>query len=241
MRFAVISDIHGNLEALLEVLNDIELSRVDAVFSLGDHIGYGPDPDAVVSEMTRRRIPAVMGNHDLAVVDPDHLDWFNPVARQSLIKSISKLSPASVESIGKMAKVMTRANCLFVHGFPPESVNTYRFQIIGEQRLRIMQTMSQPVCFIGHTHELALISCDGHFTDSKILKQETLTLQKSDRYIINVGSVGQPRDGDNHAKYIIWDTDEFSLQVKYIPYDIDAVARKIIAAGLPRSHADRLW
>ena len=119
MRFAVISDIHGNLEALQEVLTDIDNSQVDAVYSLGDHIGYGPDPDAVVIEMAKRNIPSVMGNHDLAVIDPDHLGWFNPVARKSLIKSISMLSTESVEIIRKMNRVMTYEGCLFVHGFPP--------------------------------------------------------------------------------------------------------------------------
>jgi len=241
MRFAVISDIHGNLEALQAVLTDIDNSRIDAVFSLGDHIGYGPDPEAVVAEMTARKFPAVMGNHELAVIEPAHLEWFNSAARQSLTKSIAMLSNESVDSIGRMKKVMTHAGCLFVHGFPPDSVNTYRFQVIGEERLQVMQSMSQPICFIGHTHELALLSSDGKSTTRQILYEGTVDLPKNGRHIINVGSVGQPRDGNNNAKYAIWDSNEFSLEIKYIPYDIAAVAEKIIAADLPRSHANRLW
>ena len=101
--------------------------------------------------------------------------------------------------------------------------------------------MPQPICFIGHTHELMLISCDGRTTTRKSLKQGIINLSKSDRHIINVGSIGQPRDGNNNSKYIIWDTDSYDLEVKYVAYDIDLVAKKIMAAGLPRSHAVRLY
>jgi predicted phosphodiesterase len=241
MRFAVISDVHGNLEALLAVLQDIENSRVEAIYSLGDHIGYGPDPEAVVQEIIKGRIPAVLGNHELAAIDPDHLNWFNPVARKSLVQSIAMLSQSSLAAIGRLEKSMILADCLFVHGFPPDSVDTYRFQVGPDERQRIMAAMPAPVCFIGHTHELVLLTSDGASVTSHRIEQGTISLTKSRRYIINVGSVGQPRDGNNNAKYVIWDTDLFTIEVKYVPYDISTVAKKIIDAGLPRSHADRLW
>ena len=241
MRFAVISDVHGNLEALRQVLRDIDDSGVQAVYSLGDHIGYGPDPDAAVKEILKCRIPSVIGNHDRAAIDSKCLNWFNPIARRSLTQSIAALSQTALDAIGQMQPSAVWSGCLCVHGFPPDSVSTYRFEVPEAERLRIMAGMPAPVCFIGHTHELALMSSDGKHVSSQRIKEGELSLSRANRYIINVGSVGQPRDGNNNAKYVIWDTDSYRLQVKYVPYDIASVSEKIIAAGLPRSHANRLW
>jgi diadenosine tetraphosphatase ApaH/serine/threonine PP2A family protein phosphatase len=130
----------------------------------------------------------------------------------------------------------------FVHGFPPDSTDIYLFQVPNDILNQTFKKMKERLCFVGHTHELKLIGFDGKISQRIPLKEGTVNHLDLDRkYIINVGSVGQPRDGNNNAKYVIWNTSEDTLEVRFVPYDIASVVGKIIAAGLPKVHADRLW
>jgi len=240
MRMAVLSDIHGNLEALEQVLTDIDGSNIDRVVCLGDSIGYGPEPEEVVAMIHDRHIPSILGNHELAVIDRDLLTWFNPLARRSLLKTIEMLSEKTISFISKLKPFMIFDGYRFVHGYPPDSATTYLFQI-GEDELRqTYKQMKEKICFVGHTHRLEIISFNGKSITRSPFTQNIVPLNSTDRYIINIGSVGQPRDGDNHAKYIILDAEKNSIEVKFIPYDIASVVNKILKAGLPTEHAVRL-
>ena len=242
MRVAIISDIHGNLDAFGQVLNDIDASGIDAVVCIGDNVGYGPEPEQVIRKVRKHNIPSVMGNHEQAVSDSAHLDWFNPAARKSLQKTMTMLSSESINYIHGMKSSLVMYQSRFVHGFPPDSTNTYLFQVPNHTLNQAFKKMKERLCFVGHTHELKLIGFDGKVSQRIPLKQGIVKhLDNNRKYIINVGSVGQPRDGNNNAKYVIWNTSEDSLEVRYVPYDIAAVVEKIIAAGLPKAHADRLW
>jgi predicted phosphodiesterase len=242
MRVAIISDIHGNLDAFGQVLNDIDTSGIDAVVCLGDNVGYGPEPEQVIRQVRARKIPCVMGNHERAVSDRAHLNWFNPSARISLQKTITMLSEESINYINGMKSSLVVYQSRFVHGFPPDSTDIYLFQVPDHTLNQTFKEMKERLCFVGHTHELKLIGFDGKVSQRIPLKKEIVTHLDNDRkYIINVGSVGQPRDGNNNAKYVIWNTSEDSLEVRFVPYDIAAVVGKILAAGLPKVHADRLW
>jgi predicted phosphodiesterase len=241
LKLAIISDIHGNLEALSKVLADIDSADVDSLVCLGDCIGYGPDPEAVITEIRRRRIPTLLGNHELALCDPSQLAWFNPLAQASLRKSLTMLSSDSIDFIAQLPNHMVCAQCLCVHGYPPDSVRTYLFQKSMEALLATFKDMSEPVCFVGHTHDLEIVVFDGRRVERRPLQSGPITLNAKDRHIINVGSVGQPRDGNNNAKYAIYDTDRRELDIRFVPYDIATTAAKIKAAGLPESHANRLW
>lgn len=240
MRIAVISDIHGNLEAFLEVLADIDQSGVDEIISLGDIIGYGPNPEEVVEKVRALEIPTIMGNHELAVSNKKALKWFNPVAKVSLEKTKEFLSKASIEYLSQLPASLVSHGCRFVHGFPPRSIKTYLFQISEKALLDTLKKMKEKICFIGHTHMLKLIRFDGDSVIEKPLKKGAVKIDADQRYIINIGSVGQPRDDNNNAKYVIWDTDKNRLELKYIPYDFESVAERIIAKGLPEAHARRL-
>jgi predicted phosphodiesterase len=241
MRIAVISDIHGNMEAFTRVLNDIDASNIDGVICLGDNIGYGPEPEQVVNLIQDRNIPSVMGNHELAVVDQDYLNWLNPVARRSLNKTIELLSEKSIRFIINQKPFIKAYNCRFVHGFPPDSPIIYLFEVKKSRLRNIFKQMEEKICFTGHTHVLEIIRYDGQDISRESLTRGTTALNEQMQYIINVGSVGQPRDGNNTAKYVIWDASKKNIEVKFIPYDISAVANKIIAAGLPEEHAAKLW
>lgn len=241
MRLAVLSDIHANLDAFQEVLADIDRAGIDTIVSLGDNIGYGPEPNAVIRLIQERRIPSVLGNHELAVVNPRHLSWFNPVARRSVLKTIDMLSPRSKDFISRLPAVLALHNCRFVHGFPPRSITTYLFQVSPQRILSAFQRQPVPLCFIGHTHDLERLEYDGRVVARHPLEKGRIVLDLENRHILNIGAVGQPRDGNNNAKYVIWDSIDKTLEVRYVPYDIAAVVRKINAAGLPAAHAERLW
>ena len=241
MRLAIISDIHGNLEAFKEVLADIDRSRIDGLACLGDNIGYGPEPEQVIDLVRERDIPCVMGNHELAVLEVKYLDWMNTTARQSLVMTRELLSADSIEYIGTLPPAMTYHGSLCVHGAPPDSVVTYLFQLSTAQLEEAFRAMEEKICFLGHTHRLLIVSFDGNELVRAPLGNGSVSLHKDHQYIINVGSVGQPRDGNNNAKYVIWDMDSHSIEVRFVPYNIAATARKIIELGFPEFNARRLW
>ncbi len=255
MRIAVISDIHGNATALRQVLEDIDSCRADTVICLGDTIGYGPEPEAAINMLRQRNISSIKGNHELAVNNPGFLEWFNPAARLSLEKTMDTISTDNREYITGLPHYITAFGCRFVHGFPPDSPTTYMFEVSAEETERIMDEMSEPICFIGHTHELAIIvyevppkdqiASDALFREKRIETiipddKKTRFLDPKRKYIVNVGSVGQPRDGTSDAKYMIFDNEACTLEIRHVPYDINDTIKKIHAAGLPRQHALRL-
>ena len=241
MRLAVFSDTHGNLDALEQVIKDIDRSAVDEVISLGDNIGYGPEPDRVIKKLKALKIPSVLGNHELAVEDEEYLNWFNPAARKSLIKTRKLLSKTALRHISKFEPFITSYDCRFVHGFPPDSSMIYMYQVSEGRKQEVFEEMTETLCFIGHTHTLEIMGYAGKEIQYEDLPEGVFQLDPEKKYIINIGSVGQPRDSSNNAKYIIWDSTQDSLDVRFLSYDIASVVKKIKAAGLPKEHADRLW
>jgi len=241
MKLAVISDIHGNLEALQAVLADMDRLGLAQIVSLGDNIGYGPDPEAVMESLRTRDILSIMGNHELALIDSKSLDLFNPLARDSLLQTKALLSEKSLGAIPKLPLSMTLAGCLLVHGVPPSDVNTYLFDLSFAQLQRIMQSMEKDICMVGHTHELALLTYSQGKLHVDPLKMGVHSVEEDTKVMVNVGSVGQPRDENNQAKYVIWDTESRTLEVRFVPYDIQKTVEKILAFGFPKINADRLW
>jgi predicted phosphodiesterase len=240
MKIAVLSDIHGNMDAFEKVLEDIERCRPDAVYSLGDNIGYGAEPERVIQALVRLRIPSVLGNHELAVQKPDFLSWFNPAARASLTMTFDMLSPDSMNFVRGLPRHLVAQSLRFVHGFPPDSPTLYGFQVEKRVKRQVIRDLPERICFFGHTHILEIAAYeDGALVD--VAFQEGLNrLQPDHKHLINIGSVGQPRDGDIRAKYVIWDSSEETLDIRCVSYDAQAAAAKIIAAGLPEVHARRL-
>ena len=241
MRLAVISDIHGNMDAFECVLNDIDQSNVEAIVSLGDNIGYGPQPNEVIRQILDRSIPSIMGNHELAAIDSQYLDWFNPAAKESMLKTLEILNPDSQAFISDLDTNMLVHGAYLTHGFPPDSPLTYSYQIPDSKKMQIIEQLTGNIFFIGHTHTIELLEYTGRKLNTLALEEGLTSLKPKHKYIINIGSVGQPRDGDNKAKYVIWDSSENSIEVRFVPYDIEAVVKKIEAAGLPKEHAQRLW
>jgi len=240
MKLAVISDIHSNTDALLNVLADADASCVDEMVCLGDVIGYGPEPNEAIRLIRERKISTVMGNHELGVAECDYMDHLNPIACKSLQMTIKMLSEESLSFVTGLEHFLVLHDSRFVHGFPPDSPTTYMFEISNIKMKNIFDQYKERLCFTGHTHNPEIVEFDGDFAVRALLKRGVTNLDNDKRYIINAGSVGQPRDGDNHAKYLIWDMSDDTIEVKYVPYDIGSVVNKIIRAGLPKLNARRL-
>lgn len=246
MKIAIISDIHGNLEALRSVLEDLDNQQPDQVFCCGDSVGYGPEPEAVVSLVRARGIPQVLGNHELGCMDRSQLAWFNPVARKAIRRTRNMLSRQTLDWINTLPLSMAPWEpgldaCYFVHGMPPDSARTYLFEVKDSQLPGYFEHTGERVVFVGHTHELVLAHWDGREAGREDLSEGDHDLDPDLRYIVNVGSVGQPRDGDNRAKYALFDPVRRKLTVRCVPYDIKVTADAILALGFPEQYARRLW
>lgn len=240
MQIAIISDIHGNLEALKAVMADIRRWKPQAVYSLGDNIGYGPDPGPVIEMLHRQGISSVRGNHELAAVKPRFKNWFNPVARLSIEKTIEVLKAADLETIGNFPPLIRSHGCRFVHGFPPQSSLIYQFQVADPKKCRLMGRIQESICFVGHTHTLELMSIRSDQLDHQDLAQGSYHLDRSCKHIINIGSVGQPRDGNLDAKYVLFNPENYHLQVRFVSYDATVTVEKMRRLGWPEKHAARL-
>ena len=241
MRLAIISDVHGNLAALEQVLADLEGRPAEVVVSLGDQVGYGPQPVECLDLLARRGVHRMLGNHELGLIRPEYRSWFNPQALKALMATAGLVGEAEMELMRALPTYMDVDGCRMVHGAPPDSVTTYLFELDDAQIPLALDQASARVCFVGHTHDLELISeQDGRIWRASLAQGEIL-LDPARRHIVNVGSVGQPRDGTNHAKYALYDTASHRLEIRFVSYDIAATVKMIEERGLPAVYGQRLW
>jgi len=238
MLVAILSDIHGNMEALNAVWSELEDFSVSRIVCLGDMIGYGPDPEDVLRSVREHGAVCCLGNHELGIVSAEERSWFNSTARKGLGLTERLLSEDSKEYISGLPRCIDLEGARFVHGFPPDSVTTYLFQV-EEARLAEWFGAGVELTFVGHTHELMLVQWRGTEAETRELVQETVALDGP--CIINAGSVGQPRDGNNNAKYLLWDTERRSVDVRFVPYDIGRTVARIRERGFPEYYGSRLW
>lgn len=221
MKYAVISDIHANLEAFLSVLSDIDALRPDSVVCLGDIVGYGADPNACVDIIRERNMPSVMGNHDAAASGVTEPYNFNPAAREAALWTRNELSKKNRDFLAALPESIETEHFLAVHGAISDTdkyILDYgdaepEFYLMGPHRL----------CFFGHTHVPAR-----HKSPSG-----------PERFLVNPGSVGQPRDGNPRAAFLIYDTDT-GIEFRRAEYDIASAQEKIIESGLDKRLAERL-
>lgn len=240
MILAILSDIHANLEAFTEVLAEIDRRAPDRVISLGDNIGYGPDPEPVMELIRSRQIASIAGNHEMVVQRPRLINWFNPVARIAVNYTLAALSEESKRTITGLPKLLCENELRFVHGAPLASVFLYLFQLTESNLKKKLSLMKERICFAGHTHDLGMTVFDGIRLENSRIRQGSIYLDTSKKTLINTGSVGQPRDGDPSAKCLFLDTEKNLLDICYLPYDHEKTAAKILQAGLPRQYAEKL-
>lgn len=238
MLVAVLSDIHGNIEALEAVWQDMAPLQIGQVVCLGDVVGYGPNPEETLISVRERGVLCCMGNHELGIVNATERVWFNSTAQKGLGLTANLLSSESLRYMASLPRYVCLAGARFVHGFPPDSVTTYLFHA-DEDEIAAWFERGEALTFVGHTHELGLVTRDGAEVERRDLVRERFVPQSP--CIINAGSVGQPRDGNNNAKYLIWNTHTGLIEVRFVPYDIERTVDKIRKRGFPEYYATRLW
>lgn len=239
-RIAIMSDVHGNFEALKEVLADLDGQGVDAVYCLGDMIGYGPQPRECADLLRGRGVRCTMGNHEQGLINIIYLRGFNQPAADVLRRTREMISEETYQWLTTRPKAIVEHGCRFVHGLPPDSITEYLWKYRDEMA-GVFARYGEDVCFVGHTHDLMRYTClRGEPTRHALPEGETV-LERGVRHLVNIGAVGQPRDGDNRAKYGVFDLDTRVLTMRFIPYDIKKTADLIVALGFHRGFADRLW
>lgn len=237
MRIAVLSDIHGNLEALDAVFSELEAQPPDRIICLGDLIGYGPDPETVINRVTEQAVTCVLGNHEAALSSEKALAWMNFLARENNIATRALLSEHSLAFCAALPKSVSCENGHFVHGCPPDSMLKYLYMLGDEEVVKLVHTLPETRFFVGHTHDLQLITVDQKAVTRNKLGEGVLQLDPRQTYLINVGSVGHPRDGNGKAKYALWDTAADTLEVRGVVYPAHLTAEKIIARGFHKAYA----
>ena len=241
LRYAIISDIHANLEALTTVLDKIETLEVDRTVCLGDLVGYNASPNEVVDIIREREIPALMGNHDAVACGLEPPWNFNPIAREAALWTRSSL---------------TEENRLFLHALPTERSLDDRFvmvhgslqhrdqyifsQDVVEANFELLKLRHRPmnIAFFGHTHyQITFEKRPGGMAG---LLERVISLLPDRFYLINPGSVGQPRDQDPRTAFAVYDDQACRAEIMRLDYDIDTCHRRILDAGLPAALAERL-
>ncbi len=242
MRYLILSDLHGNLEALEAVLRE-SAGRYDKSVCCGDLVGYGADPNAIVDWVRANCALTVRGNHDRACTGIDDLEWFNPVAKKAALWTQHALTPENAEWTRDLPKGPLGLNGFqVVHGAP---FDEDEYVMVAGEAGQAFEYLESRVAFFGHTHVQG-----GFIWNHSRVETIPRPVRRSDRqvmeidpecaYLVNPGSVGQPRDGDPRAAFCLYDPDAGMITYLRVEYDIFGAQRKIRAAGLPDVLADRL-
>lgn len=237
MRYALISDIHANLEAFKAVLQEIEARGTDQTVCLGDVVGYNASPNECCEILRARNIPTILGNHDAVACGIEEPWGFNPVALAAAMWTREALTKDNYDWLRSLPDALHFGDFVAVHG-APKNRNTYLFtweDILPH--LGFLEEQNTDLCIMGHTHSPGIFSADGVYTVDDDYK---FSLGENKRFFINPGSVGQPRDGNPQAAFGILDTKTREYEQVRIDYTFEEAARKVVEAGLPPFLAERL-
>jgi diadenosine tetraphosphatase ApaH/serine/threonine PP2A family protein phosphatase len=244
VRYAVVSDVHGNLEALSAVLADAASEGALGILCLGDAVGYGADPVACIELLGERSAGMVAGNHEYGALGLLDLRWFNPVARAAARWTREQLGSDHQGYLSglPLASAFGEATCVHASPRRPEE---WDYLLSAEDGYAAFGDFPTRLCFVGHSHRPGVWSLGSSGPAYEDLggpawHGHRVPFHDGRRYIVNVGSVGQPRDRDPRAAYVLWDEDERRGTLRRVTYDHRAAAAKFLQAGLPRALADRL-
>lgn len=237
MRWGILSDIHGNLEALQAVLTALAKERIDKYICLGDVVGYGANPRECIGEIKRLTPLTIAGNHDWASVNLFDVSYFNPVALEAILWTSRNITDKDKSFLKALELIYKEGELTYVHA---SLRNPEQFEYIldvssAEQTFQLLKTK---ICLIGHSHVPVIFVKEGQSCTYTF--QTKIKLKPAQSYIVNGASVGQPRDANPQAAYVVYDSASKELQIKRVPYDIRKAQDKIIKAGLPRVLAERL-
>ncbi len=238
MKYAFFSDVHANFEALKAFAIDLQNERIDKVFFLGDAVGYGPNPNECVEMIDRIAHVKLIGNHDYAALGLMETEYFNQYAAEAMSWTRNSLSKETIAILSKFQISHTFDNILIVHSSPREPEMWH--YILGMTDVEEnFKHFTQKICLVGHTHRPFIVSIDSKGNCIISNKPEEKILPGR-RYLINIGSLGQPRDGDPRSCYVIYDTKTQIIRHKRVAYDYDATQKRMAALGMPEYLIERL-
>ena len=237
MKYAVVSDVHANLESLSVML--AMLTEADGLLCLGDMVGYGPNPNECVDLLRARATSAILGNHDVAAIDNFGVEYFNPAARAAIEWTQGVISKENIDWLNNLSYEIRVPEYLMVHGAP---VNYFEYILDKRGAARAFENTDAPIIFVGHTHiaEHYRLDPEGTIAHAHVQNGGTLQLDPACRYLINVGSVGQPRDLNPEASFVWYEPQERRIEFVRYGYAISEVQLKIHQAHLPEMCAARL-
>jgi diadenosine tetraphosphatase ApaH/serine/threonine PP2A family protein phosphatase len=238
MRYAFYSDVHGNLEALKAVIRALSLEKVDRKIFLGDVVGYYPDPNKCVKLVKKYSDIQIMGNHDYAVLGHVDLDSFNIYAREAIEWTQENLWRKWARYIATFPLSLEIDGFLLVHA-NPMSPDRWNYVLTVEDAEKNFQHFDQRICFIAHSHRPVFI-VKSEDDPPEFVGGSSLNIADDCRYIINIGSVGQPRDLIPDACYLVYDSDANYAYFRRVPYRIGKTQKKTLKAGLPEFLSGRL-
>jgi predicted phosphodiesterase len=238
VRIAVLSDVHSNMPALEAVIS--ATGSIDALWLLGDMVGYGPEPEAVVERLIELGASGVRGNHDTAATaDPSLAEWFNPEAPAAIEWTRGRIAASrSADWLGGPPTTRREGDWTLVHGSVREPL--WEYVVTEEAAQASFAALESRFCLHGHTHvPIAIVEVDGALETMRPADGATIELGER-RMLLNPGSVGQPRDGDPTAAWLVLDDDAATVTWHRVEYDIPLVQRRMTAAGLPARLVERL-
>lgn len=238
MRYAILSDIHGNLAALRQAIKRIEEKGCDRIICLGDVVGYGPFPNECCEVIQKTADVCLLGNHDAAVAGLMDTEYFNRYAKEAIAWSAQVLSEASRSFIIGLPFTAEENDLLFVHS-SPNKPNEWNYVLSLDDAFEQFSTLQQRVCFIGHSHRPEVwISRESGLPEHRSAKH--IRIARDARHIINVGSIGQPRDNNPESCFGIYDADTGWFDLQRVPYDIAETQKAMSERGLPEFLIERL-
>ena len=242
MRIGIFSDIHANVEALSAVLEAYRRERIDVFYCLGDTVGYGGSPNECADLVREVAKQTILGNHDAAVSGRMDYSYYYEAARHALDAHAAMISEENMEWLKALPyqEMLDEVNVLLCHGSPVR-LEEFEYIFAPEQARECLPMWSElgHITLIGHSHLCKVFALTP--TTVEEMPPIDFSLEDGKKYIVSVGSVGQPRDYDNRASYTIYDSEEKTFEFKRVGYDIDAAAQKIFAADLERNFGNRLF
>jgi len=237
VKHAILSDVHGNIDALRTVMADVEARGVESLVCLGDFVGYGAEPNACIETLRARVVHAVAGNHDPAACGRLKLHYFNDDAAEAARWTDVHLTDAHRTYLAELPFMVSWRGFRLVHATPSEPA-AWEYVLSPQDALLELDAFDEQTCLFGHSHYAGIFVCRGD--DVRYTREPEVRMQDGLRYMVNVGSVGQPRDGDPRAAYLVIDEAKRTLTHVRLEYDVEAAGRRIREAGLPAFLAERL-
>lgn len=238
MKIGFFSDVHANWEALSACLKDFEGQGLNKLFFLGDAVGYGADPNLVVEKIEEICEIRILGNHDAAVIGILSPEYFNQYAQKSFFHTRKVIAEENFNILKSFDLTAEFDKFFMVHALPRDPQSWGYILTLGDAEENFGSFNTQ-VCLIGHSHRPVIVEKHG---DKRAVqrREETMVLDPDCRYIINVGSVGQPRDGDPRACYMVYDSETDEISYRRVEYDLASAQAKMREANMPGYLVDRL-